>query len=360
MLRIHSKWTVRGIVIGSILLILIIGSIIGSIFFVARNQAAARMGTPQDPNVRYIGRWDTSNSLVYNSYWPGAYFKTSFTGTTIKLKLAGFSGIYVSIDHGPDIHITYLGSNGIVNLTHTPLKAGTHTLRVAVANDIDTLHFKGLILDPGAITVAPSISSQLIEFVGDSITVGATDINYALSDYAWLTAERLSVEHTQIAEGGMCLVDNVQCAAPDPTGMSRQYFKLTTSYINDSLDWDFSRYQATAVVINLGTNDQGNHVGDALFQSTYITFLHNIRAKYPHALIFALEPFDGAEATFIQAAVQAVNASGDHNVRYIDTTGWLQSGSDDYSSDNLHPSDTGQVKVANHLEPILANALGIA
>jgi lysophospholipase L1-like esterase len=359
MLRIPSKWIVRGILIGGLILVIASGCIVGGMLIVARQQAAANMGTPLDPNIKFIGRWDISNSAIYNSYWPGAYFETSFTGTSIKIRMPGFSGIHISIDHGPD-HIYYAGSGAIVNPTRVPLKAGTHTVRVAVANDTDTLHFKGLILDPGARTVAPAISSRLIEFIGDSITVGATDTNYALSDYAWLTSERMSVEHTQIAQGGMCVVDNVQCGTPNTIGMSRQYFKLQTSYFSDSPNWDFSRYQATAVVINLGTNDQGNHVSNALFQSTYISFLHNIRAKYPHALIFAMEPFNGADATFIQVAVQALNAAGDHNVRYIDTTGWLQSGSGDYSVDGLHPSDTGQVKAANRLEPILAAALRTA
>ncbi len=264
----------------------------------------------------------------------------------------------MSIDHGSDRRISYLGPNGIVNLTPQPLKSGTHTLRVAIANDTDTLHFKGLILDPGATTVDPRLSTKLIEFIGDSITVGATDSNYALSDYAWLSAERLGVEHTQIAQGGICLVNGVQCYATHPIGMSQQYFKLQPSTFPDAPNWDFSRYQATAVVINLGTNDQGYHASPALFQSTYLTFIQNIRAKYPHARIFALEPFNGAYGAYIQAAVQLAKAGGDRNVSYIDTTGWLQSGSNDYSVDGIHPSDEGQVKVADHLTPLLATALG--
>lgn len=360
MVQKPSRWIVRGVVLGCFLLIVVAGSLIGSRLFAAKSQTASHMGTPEDPDIRYVGRWDTSNSLVYNSYWPGAYFETAFTGTTVTLKLAGFSGIYVSIDHKPEIHITYLGSGGIVHPLSAPLKAGTHTIRVAVANDMDTLHFKGLTLDSGATTLAPHLSAKLLEFVGDSITVGATDTNFALSDYAWLTAEHLGVEHTQIAQGGMCLVTNVQCAGPDTTGMAQQYFKLETSYFQHSPAWDFSLYQATAVVINLGTNDQGNHVDPARFQSTYVSFLKDIRAKYPHALLFAMEPFDGAMASSIQAAVQIVSSGGDRSVQYISTDGWLESGSNDFSGDNLHPSDSGQIKAASRLEPLLATALGLA
>lgn len=360
--RKPSRWLVKGIVFGSLLLILIIASVITGLALTAHSNntaTAATIGSPEDPHIKFVGRWDTSNPALYHSAWPGAYFETGFTGTTVKVHLAGFSAIYVSIDHGPDKRYSYLGPKGLLNLTPTPLKSGTHRLRVAVANDSDTLFFKGLTLDTGATTVDPHPSTKLIEFVGDSITVGALTTSYALSDYAWLTAERLGVQHTQIAEGGMCLVDNWQCYVTPPIGMSRQYFKNQPTYFPNSPDWNFAHYQATAVVINLGTNDQGYHASNSAYQATYISFVRKIHVKYPHALIFALEPFNGAEAPYIQAAVQELQTSGDHYVSYISTAGWLQPGSNDYTYDGVHPTDQGQQKAAAHLTPILADALGI-
>ncbi len=361
MARFPLKWMI------CLLLVLSAGALVAGLFFIARPQPATSVVIPpQNPHIKYIGRWDTSSSAVSTSYWPGAYLETAFTGTTVKVKMAGSSAFYVSLDHQPDVRMAAPGVSGIVNLTPVPLSAGTHTLRIAAADDTDTLQFKGLMLDPGATTVAPALSSKLIEFIGGSVTVGETDTKNALSDYAWLMAERLGVEHTQIAQDGICLVDQVQCGAPTPGGMSQQYFKSEPSYFKGSPDWDFSRYQATAVVINLGINDAAYHVSGPRFESTYITFLQHIRLTYPHALIFAMEPFNGSEAALIQAAVQAVKADGDHQVNYIDTTSWLQIGTADYSTNqrnprenNIHPSDSGQMKIANRLEPILASVLGI-
>lgn len=52
--------------------------------FTGTSHSVTGSGTPKDSNIKYIGRWDTSSSTVATSYWPGAYFKTAFTGTTVR------------------------------------------------------------------------------------------------------------------------------------------------------------------------------------------------------------------------------------------------------------------------------------
>jgi lysophospholipase L1-like esterase len=339
-----TKGSVCAILLSMLLATLFVGSVLPA----HAAQRAQGDGSPQDLNITYVGRWDTvSSSTIYTSYWPGAYFKTNFTGTTVQIKSASTANIYVSIDHGDDV--LYTNVLGTVKLTPTPLAAGIHSLRVAVRSG--NLGFEGLLLDAGAKTLPPSISPRLIEFVGDSITAGYTDTKAALSDYAWLVGEQLHVEHTQIAQSGICLVAQNGCY-----GMSTQFFKMKTIYFPDSPNWDFSRYQANAVVINLGTNDNGHGVTAATFQKTYTTFIQNIRAKYPHAAIFAFETLRQVYVSATQAAVQTLNATGDHNVYYVKTEGWLSAS--DYSSDGGHPNDQGQAKIAQHLAPILASVIG--
>jgi hypothetical protein len=338
-----------------ILLIIFVGMFllitsVASYFTVSTAHAASQTVLPTNSNIKYVGRWDTSSSTVYTSYWPGAYFEVQFTGTTVAIQLASSANIYVKIDNGADT--LYSSANGTVNLTPTALAAGTHLLRVAARTDYDYIAFQGLVLDAGASTVALTLSSKLIEFVGDSITAGYTDNKYALSDYAWLIGEQLGVQHTQIAQSGICLVDNVQCYSPNAIGMSRQFFKLQNPSYPNSPSWDFSRYQASAVVINLGTNDSGFSSTNATFQSTYETFLRAIRTVYPAARIFVLRTFAGVEVAPTQAAIQAV---GDSNTQYVDTTGWLSSSD---TNDGTHPSDAGHVKIANLLGPILGAYLG--
>lgn len=309
---------------------------------IAAPQAVAAAGDVSDPNILYVGRWtNTATTAVPN--WTGTYFSTRFTGTTVRVKARDAVNFYASIDGGADVF--YAGVRGTVNLTPTPLAAGTHSLRVSYRSG-DTV-FLGLVLDAGATTVRPALSTKLVEFVGDSITAGALTDKLAVSGYGWVLGERLGVRHTQIARSGYCLV-----AASGCVGQRTQFFQTAST---GTTSWDFARYQASAVVINLGTNDIGHAVTGATFQSTYTDFLRAIRAKYPNAVIFAMETFKKRYVTETQAAVRAVN---DPNVRYINTEGWLTVGAD-YEDTDGHPNETGHAKIADRLAPIIRPAIGL-
>jgi lysophospholipase L1-like esterase len=309
--------------------------------------AATGDGSPTDPNIAYVGRWDTGDPTAYVPQWTGTYLLTDFTGTTVHVVERGAVNIYVSIDGGADVF--YEAVSGTVNLTPAPLAAGTHTLRVEYRSG-DTV-FEGLTFDSGHGTVAPAGSGKLIEFVGDSITAGYTDSELAMSAYGWLLGEMLGVRHTQIARAGYCLV-----TAPNCVGQDSQFFELGST---GDTAWDFSRYQASAVVINLGTNDIGQGTSGAAFQAAYTTFLAGIRAVYPNAALFAMETFKQRYVAETQAAVAARNAAGDANVHYVDTEGWLTPNTGDFNDGDGHPSDSGHVKVANDLAPIIAPAIGV-
>jgi len=307
---------------------------------------AATVGSPVDPNIAYVGRWDTTTSTAYVPQWTGAYLLTRFTGTTVRLTQRNAVNIYASIDGGADAF--YAGVRGTVNLTPTPLAAGTHSLRVSYRSG--DVVFQGLTLDAGAHTVAPPAQAKLIEFVGDSITAGYLDSKLALSAYGWVLGEMLGVRHTQIARAGYCLVAATGCV-----GQASQFFDLGST---GTTAWNFAKYQASAVVINLGTNDIGHGVGSATFQSSYTTFLQAIRAKYPGAAIFAMETFKQRYVAETKAAVAARNAAGDANVYFVNTEGWLTVNVD-YADGDGHPNDAGHVKVAQHLAPIIAPKIGV-
>ncbi|MEU1784603.1 GDSL-type esterase/lipase family protein [Streptomyces sparsogenes] len=318
----------------------------------ATEAAAVAPGAPGDPNIRFTGRWDTrSSTTAYTPYWAGAYFRTGFTGRTVKLKQRDAIDLWASIDGGPATF--YDEAKGTVNLTPTPLSAGNHTLQVNYQVVAGSYHgdavFQGLTLDSGATTFTPPTPKKLIEFVGDSITVGTTTSQNARTAYGWLIGERLGADHTQIAQGGAALVDT----ADDRMSLEQQFTKLNPNAATP--DWDFSRYQADAVVINLGTNDVGRGVTSAQFQAAYSSLLRKVRAAYPNAWIFALETFRGRFVPETQAAVNAAVSGGDARVSFVDTTGWLAA---DELSDSVHPNDKGHRAIADRLAPIISAKLG--
>jgi lysophospholipase L1-like esterase len=303
--------------------------------------AATGDGSVADSNIKYIGRWDTSTGTAIGN-WAAPYLRTAFTGTTIKIKLRDSANIYVSIDGRPDTF--FQGVRGTVNLTPTPLAAGTHSIWVAFRF---APAFQGFVLDPGAHTVAPAVSPRLVEYVGDSITFGALTSQLTVTSYSWLTSQKLGVEHATIARSGACLVDLADCF-----GLNVQYFRTG---VGSTQAWDFSRYRADAVVINLGTNDVGHSVTAAQFGAAYLQFLKDIRARRPNAVLFAFETFRMRYVPETRAAVQAMNAAGDPNVFFIDTEGWLTSA--DFA-DGGHPNDGGHQKIADRLAPIIAAKIG--
>ncbi|MBS0030246.1 GDSL-type esterase/lipase family protein [Chitinophaga sp. 22321] len=307
---------------------------------------AVTPGAPGDPNLRYFGRWDFSNSSQYKSYWGGAYVRMKFTGTTVKIRVGNATNYFAKIDNGP--WVSYLNASGTINLTSVALSPGMHTISVAQGKDYNYLFgFQGFVLDPGATTSVPAASGRLIEWIGDSITAGYTDAQANVSGYPWVCSELLGTEHTQIAYPGITLVSGYATQG----SMEVQYFKLQNSSYTNSPGWDFTRYTPRIVVINLGTNDNNKQVPDAQFQSAYISFLANVRTKFPQAEIFVLRTFIGVKTVPTAAAVNARIAAGDNKLHYINTSGWLSTA--DYT-DGLHPSVAGNIKAANLIKPILA------
>jgi lysophospholipase L1-like esterase len=309
--------------------------------------AATGDGSPSDSNIKYFGRWDTRSSGAYVSEWAGAYVTLGFTGTTVKLRQRNAIDLFASIDGGP--WVSYKNVSGTVNLTPNRLSPGTHTLRVSYRPIAGSYHgdavFQGVILDSGARTTAPAVPSRIIEFVGDSITVGQLSSKQALTAYGWLAAEKLGAAHTQIAVGGACLYP----ASDGCIGMRDRFLK--TGLNAGSPDWNFSRYQARDVVINLGTNDVGHSVSGAQFQSAYITLLERVRAKYPNANVYAMQTFRKRYINETKAAVTARNNAGDGKVRFVNTDGWIDEATD--TVDKVHPNDRGHQKIADRIAAIL-------
>lgn len=303
-----------------------------------------------DPNIRFVGRWDKSDSTQYTSYFPGAYLTTKFTGSTVKIKLGpNANKLRYTIDGVPGTYQSWFAQTA--DLTPTPLSAGTHTLQVAVEWENSELQVQGLVLDANASTQPPD-ARPLIEFIGDSITTGYSSNVTALTSYAWRAAEQLGAEHTQIAYPSITLVQGYHYSYNHLPGMETLYTKLQagshclTFECTNVPAWNFANYTPKMVVINLGTNDNNVGTPKDTFQDTYNKLLASLRARFPDAEIFAMVPFGQYYANETVAAVNARLAAGDARVHYILTAGWLANS--DFA-DGVHPTDLGHAKAAQQL-----------
>ncbi|MFB9658379.1 RICIN domain-containing protein [Glycomyces mayteni] len=308
--------------------------------------AAAGNGAVNDPNLQYYGRWNTTDASFYTMGWAGGYVEAAFTGSSVGVKLRNTIDLYYSVDGGAETWLRAVSGNVTIR---TGLSSGTHTIRIGFREKAGSYTgdpaFGGLILASGGATGAISRPANFVEFIGDSITVGQPNGNRPFTAYPYLVGDNLNAGHTQVAQGGACLV-----STSDGCWGMMDWFRRT-SMASTSDDWSFSRYQATAVVINLGTNDVGHGVSTTAFQANYVTMLERVRQAYPNAHIFALQTFRGRYVPETQAAVNARISAGDAKVHFVDTTGWLPDAGD--LVDSVHPSDAGHLKIANRLTPII-------
>jgi hypothetical protein len=325
--------------------------------------AATGDGGLADPNITFVGRWDNSIGGAYTSHWDGAYLTTRFTGRNVSLDVGAWVGFRVAIDGGTPVQVS--GGPGTVWLTNTLANDGPHTLQVVADYDTTELQFQKLNLDAGATTL-PVDPRPLVEFIGDSITAGASSTAWVLKGYAWLTGEALGAHHTQIARASITLTDGLHYSYNNWPGMESMYFR---SWVPDRCGnpqcvpdanapvpvppWDFSKYSPKLIVVNLGTNDWNLSVQGKTFQDHYVDLLTNIRAKHPGAEIFVLRTFNGYLYQETQNAVNARIAAGDTRMHYVNTEGWLAMYPSPEMADGFHPNDAGHQKVAQRLTEVL-------
>ena len=306
--------------------------------------SAAGTGRPNDPNIQYYGRWNASDPAYPAMGWAGGYLEARFTGSSIGVRQRNAIDLYYAVDQAPPQWRRNV--SGTVALA-TGLTGGSHTVRIGYRERAGSYTgdpvFGGLVLAGGATTQPVARPANLVEFIGDSITVGQPNANRPFSTYPWLTAEALGAAHTQVAQGGACLVNQ------DCYGMV-DWFRRSSAWVSSD-DWNFGTYQATAVVINLGTNDVGHGVTGPQFQQNYVVMLERVRQAYPGAEIFAMGVFRNRYVTETRNAVATRVAAGDAKVHFIDTAGWVDPATD--TADNVHPTDAGHVKIAQRLRPIL-------
>ncbi|HRE52690.1 MAG TPA: SGNH/GDSL hydrolase family protein [Flavitalea sp.] len=292
----------------SVFSLLLSGTII---MLVSGCSAVKKTFAPDNTKIRYNGRIavkDTAATL----YWPGSSIKTSFKGTGVRATL--------SDQHGRNYYNVIIDDDSVYMIKPDSLKKsyvlasglprGRHTVelfRRTGWGEGSTL-FYGFEYDERTRPISTPAQTRMIEFYGNSITVGAANENLegdsggGLYSNNYLSYGALTARHYNAA---------YSCIARSGIGLTVSWFRqIMTDMYNcfDPFDsasvWDFSKAEPDIVVINLFQNDHSlaelpDHSqfkyrfgeaapGAAFFIDAYERFISLIRGHYPNAHIICV------------------------------------------------------------------------
>lgn len=282
--------------------------------------------SPADPRLQYEGRFDFADTNAPVVVWQASRIRLDFEGDRVVLLFGQAKGqcfFNAEVD----------GTNTVLDIREGPpgaspaltgLGPGRHRLVLFKRSEANagTAHFLGVELPPGAEAWAPAAkpSEFRMEFIGDSITVGACNedgevdqwenrrTHNAAASYAALTAEAFGADHQNISVSGMGVVAGW---VPQRAGevWDRIYPELESPRANLE-DW-----KPRLVFINLGENDDSfsRAHGQAFptnYTEAYVSLVRAVQSAYPQARIVLLRGgmFGGAQSEPLRKAWEAAVA----------------------------------------------------
>jgi lysophospholipase L1-like esterase len=296
-----------------------------------------------DARIHYEGRFDHTDPARPVVIWAGSRIALDFEGPALALRFgltAGQNFFNVTVDDTTEIVAVPAGKAFRFVWPRT-LGPGRHQLRIFKRSEADAgqATFTGLDLAPGAQAWAPAPPAYRlrIEFLGDSITVGANNEdgvedqwedrrthNHALS-YDHLTSLAFGADHRAMAVSGMGI-----CEGFVPMTAGETWDKVYPR--ERPLRADLAAWQPDVVGINFGENDaaftrNNGRPFPAGFTRGYVALAKDVRAAYPQAQIVLLRGgmSSGANDPKLRAAWEAAVKeieAGDPRVSHYVFTHW--------------------------------------
>jgi hypothetical protein len=341
---------------------------------------------PDNPGIRYIGRFEMKDPKKPRFSWAGSSFAFCFQGKALNLlmqdecgggpnKLGGNTNNYFSvvIDDKEPLELS-LEKGRTVYRVAEGLADGAHTVTVFRRNcpRIDPCQFLGLQLEEGkSLAAPPPPKKRCIEVVGDSISVGygimgkektspAIPMNEnCYLTYGALSARELDADFVCIAWSGMGVYRDLK----GKLGLTMPIlYDRTVPNDKDSV-WSFKGYTPDVVVINLGTNDFTPGVPDkAEFNKAYRAFVEKIWSHAPKAHVFCVvggmvgDPTAEKEKEFLAEMIAELTKDGKTSVHIVK---FPQIGSiPEGLGGQWHPSIKAHRAFADVLIPAIKKELG--
>ncbi len=281
-------------------------------------------------NARLMGRFDDRNPEAPVAGWVNSAIFLTFRGTEIRMQVDpsynnGNNYLEIVLDGSSRDYVQMKPDVGEYVLL-TGLSDEVHTLEVQKRTDIlyGSIRFLGFSVSEGGCFLAPPPAKALnLEYFGDSITCGngdgrscnagdQQDRDNGYMSYVGISARLLNANYHTMAVSGIGVV---QDAMANPNSLPAKF-----PYVfGEDTPWDFSRYIADGVIINLGQNDYSNPIDRDAFLNTYMRFVEEIFAVYPKTYVFCcVGTMNNSHAADVQEIVSRLNAAGHERVYYVD------------------------------------------
>jgi hypothetical protein len=284
------------------------------------------------PYIQYTGRIDFTDPKLPRFWQPGVYITAKFTGPDCEVILndevlwgKNHNYLEVVVD-GKAVRLQTKAKRDTIKVAEN-LSAGVHTLTICKNTEANIGYLEMVGIRCKQLLKPPAKPTRKIEFIGNSITCGAgsdisavpcgkgvwQDQHNAYLSYGAVTARILNAQYHLSSVSGIGLMHsccNMNIIMPPVIDK--------ISMRNDTIGWDFHKYQPDVVTICLGQNDG---VQDSVtFSGNYIAFIKQLRGYYPKATFICLtSPMaDATLAGFMKkiltAIVKKVNREGDKKV----------------------------------------------
>jgi lysophospholipase L1-like esterase len=292
-----------------------------------------------DSRILYEGRFDRANPAQPVFIWAGSRIRLDFEGPALAVEFGPATGqnfFNVTVD-GVNETVGILEGQGRRFVWPHALEAGRHRLEIFKRSEADAGHavFAGVQLADGAQVWAPAAPAYKLkmEFLGDSITVGANNEdgavdqwedrrthNHALS-YGHLVSQELGADHRAVAVSGM--------------GICEGFVEMRAGAVWDKIypranapRADLAAWQPDIVFVNFGENDSAFPRANGRpfptgFTAGYVALIKALRAAYPDAQIVLLRGgmWGGANDPDLReawtAAVRELEASDPRISHYV-------------------------------------------
>jgi len=298
-----------------------------------------------DSHFRLEGRFDRVNPAHPVVIWAGSRLSLDFEGGALAVVFGAATGqnfFNVTVE-GVTVVAAAAAGPGSRFVWPNPLGPGRHRLEIFKRSEADAGHvvFDGVEVAAGAKVWAPALPPYRLklEFIGDSITVGANNEdgatdqwedrrthNHALS-YGFLTSQALGADHRAMAVSGMGI-----CEGYVPMKAGEVWDK--TYPLAAAARADLAAWIPDLVCINLGENDDSFPRNNARsfppgFTAGYVALVKAVRAAYPAAQIVLLRGgmHGGARSPELRAAWEAAVKeleAGDARIAHYVFTHWSE------------------------------------